>query len=196
MTHTFASLTAMTPRDLEGVLAAGTAPAFSSLAGFEFRGWNVFGDVLAKGVGTVMGIQRFAKGFFVRGEVVDDIDALPFIEGYNVKIQRGTRDEPWTGIPDDAQPIRHGYYRVFPAGAGEARAGRHPQALLLDYSLGNPKPGLFDGGGLKDFVVLADKDNPDLLLGKAYMTIGPITSAAGFFVAERLRPADPTRAPK
>jgi hypothetical protein len=32
-----------------------------------------------------------------------------------------------------------------------------------------------------------DPENPDLLLGKAYMEVGPITSVAGFFVAERLR---------
>ena len=194
----------MPPKKLEAVLAAGVAPSFSSVAGFEFRGWNVFGDVMSKGVGTVMGIQRFAKGFFVRGGTVAiggtaDVDALPFIEGYNVKIKRGGRDDPWAGIPNDEHPTRHGYYRVFqPESDGvkqPGRKGRHPQALYLDYSLGDPKPGLLDGGGLRDFVVQVSPANPDLLLGKAYMTIGPIESVAGFFVVERLRPADPTRNP-
>ena len=57
--------------------------------------------------------------------------------------------------------------------------------MLLDYRLGNPKAGLFDGGGLKDFVVQVDVNNPDLLLGKAYTSIGPVTTAVGFFVVER-----------
>ncbi|HEY1100660.1 MAG TPA: hypothetical protein VGF99_17095 [Myxococcota bacterium] len=196
MAHSFETLIAMSPAALEDVLNANKAPAFSSLVAHEFRGWNVFGDALAKGVGTVMGIQRFAKGFFLRDAPVggvDDaaaIDALTFIEGYNVKIRRGTKDEPWTAIPDDARPTRHSYYRVERAHEGAERKGRHPEALLLDYSQGIPKPGLFEGSGLRDFVVSVD-GNPDLLLGKAYMTIGPVTSAVGFFVAERLRQVDP-----
>ncbi|MDP2343686.1 MAG: hypothetical protein Q8O67_22190 [Deltaproteobacteria bacterium] len=187
--HTFQSLTAMKGDDLAKVLAQGTAPAFSSIAGSEFRGWNVFGDIGAKAVGTVMGIQRFAKGFFVRDGAAD-VDGLDSIEGYNVKIQRGTQAEPWTAIPDDAHPTRFGFYKVWKAGLGEARAGRHEHALLLDYSQGNPKPGLFEGSGLKDFVVQVDADNPDLLLGTAYMTLGPITMPPSFFVAERLRKVD------
>lgn len=197
MGHSFASLIALKPTDLEQLLKQGTAPAFSSIVSHEFRGWNVFGDALARGFGTAMGIQRFAKGFFARDVVVDDtaaghktIDALPFIEGYNVKIQRGTADEPWTAIPDDAAPTRHSFFRVAKANEGAARLGRHMTALLLDYSLGNPTPGLLEGRGLRDFVVLPDPDNPDLLLGKAYMTIGPVTSAVGFFVAERMRRVD------
>ncbi len=190
LAHSFAELIQLKPTELEVVLAAGVAPRFSSIAGHEFRGWNVFGDVMAKGVGKVMGIQRFAKGWFVRdasvvGDV--DIDALPHIEGYNVKIRRGLSTEAWTAIPDDSTPTRFGFFRVEKANEGAGRKGRHPNALLLNYSLGKPAPGLFDGGGLKDFVVQVDVDNPDLLLGKAYMSIGPVTTAVGFFVIERLR---------
>jgi hypothetical protein len=188
MSHTFESLTAMNPADLEAVLAAGVAPSLSSIVGHEFRGWNVFGDVIARVVGTVMGIQRFAKGWFIRDG--GDVDAAPFIEGYNVKVRRGEKTDAWTALPDDDHPTRHGFFRVFRAGEGEGRAGRHPQALLLDYALGIPRAGLLGGGGLKDFVVQVDVDNPDLLLGKAYMTIGPVTNAAGFFVLQRLRQVD------
>lgn len=187
MSHTFASLIALRPRDLEGVLAAGTAPRFGDLVGFEFRGWNVFGDPLAAGVGTIMGIQRFAKGFFLRGG--GSVDDAPYIEGYNCKIARGAATEPWTDQGGGA-PVRHSYFRVFGAGDGDERFGRHPQALLLDYSRGDPRPGLFDGVGLRDFVVHPEPGNRDLLLGKAYMHLGPIRSVAGFFVAERLRRAD------
>jgi len=189
--HSFDGLRQMKPAALEGVLAAGTAPAWSSLVGYEFRGWNVLGGA-AKIVGTVMGIQRFAKGWFVRGggNAGDDVDALPFIEGYNVQIRRGLASEPWTASPDDVNPKRHGFFRVEKANEGAGRKGRHPSALLLDYSLGQPRAGLFGGGGLKDFVVQVDVDNPDLLLGKAYMSVGPVTTAVGFFVLERLRRVD------
>ncbi|MBM4280464.1 MAG: hypothetical protein FJ137_06775 [Deltaproteobacteria bacterium] len=187
MTHTFSSLIALRPRELDAVLAAGATPRFSDLIGFEFRGWNVFGDPLAATVGTVMGIQRFAKGFFHRGAGAPD-DA-PYIEGYNVKIERGGSDEPWANKGGGA-PIRHSFFRVLRAGEGDERRGRNQQALLLDYSKGDPRPGFFDGSGLRDFVVHPDPDIRDLLLGKAYMHIGPLANVAGYFVAERLRHHD------
>ena len=118
-----------------------------------------------------------------------DVDGLASMEGYNVKIRRGTRDEPWTAIPDDEHPTRHSFYKLFAAGGGENRAGRYPTALFLDYSLGVPANTLLTGGGIKAFVVQVDEANPDLLLGKAYTTIGPITNV-GYFVLERLRRVD------
>lgn len=117
MSHTFESLTAMNPADLEAVLAAGVAPSLASIVGHEFRGWNVFGDVVARVVGSVMGIQRFAKGWFIRDD--GDVDAAPFIEGYNVKVRRGEKTDAWTALPDDDHPTRHGFFRVFRAGEGE-----------------------------------------------------------------------------
>ena len=187
--HTFQTLTGKSPDELEQVLAAGSAPALSSIVGWEFRGWNVFGDVMAKAVGTVMGIQRFAKGFFVRGGAGVDVDGLPSIEGYNVKIQRGTRDDPWTGVPDDDHLTRHSFYKLYPRGTGENRLGRYPNALFLDYSLGVPANNLFTGSTIKDFLVQVDADNPDLLLGKAFTKVGPVTNV-GYFVLERLRKVD------
>lgn len=191
MTHTFASLTSMTTSQLEGVLATGTAPLPSSLTGFEFRGWNVFGNAMAATVGKVMGIQRFAKGFFVRDG--GDADTAPFFEGYNVKIRGGTRDDPWTDAKDGTI-TRHAFYRVYRPGQGH-HAGRHPHALFLDYSEGDPTPGLFDGNNLRDYIVQVDPTNPDLLLGKAYFILGPIVNV-NFFVAERLRKVDFTPPPR
>jgi hypothetical protein len=185
---TFAKLTTMTKAELETLLVAGVAPAFSSLVGHEFRGWNVFADAPGALVGKVMGIQRFAKGFFVRGAQTQ-VDGATFIEGYNVKISRGSKDEAWTD-KGNGTPVRHGFYRVDMAGQGRDRQGRYQNALLLDYSQGNPTPGLLDGHGLRDFLVQVDPSNPDLLLGKAYMTIGPITQVAGYFIVERWRKAD------
>ncbi len=192
MTHTFQSLTSMTPAELEGVFAQGKAPNFSSVIGHEFRGWNVFGDVPAKVIGGVMGIQRFCKGFFVRGGVQAgvDVDVLPSIEGYNVKIKRGTRDQAWAGIPDDKNPTRHSFYAVYPAGDfGKNRAGRFPNAIFLDYSEGKPQNNLFTGSTIKDFIVEVNDGDRDVLLGKALTAVGPIVNS-GFFVLERLRKVD------
>lgn len=199
MAHTFHELTSMSMDQLDGVLAQGKAPKFSSLAGWEFRGWNVFGNALAAGVGRVMGIQRFAKGFFARGKPLSsssaaEIDALETLEGYNIPIRHGTRDEPWTAKPDDDHIKRFAFYKIYRPNEGASRAGRHPHSLFLHYSGGTPRPGVFEGGalvgdgGLKDYVVEVD-GNPDLIVGKAYYDLGPISNA-NFFVAERLRKAD------
>jgi len=83
--------------------------------------------------------------------------------------------------------VRHSYYKVYPPQKGERREGRYPDALFLDYSLGEPANGLFDGRGVRDFLV---EINKDLLLGKAYFTLGPLTVVGGFFVVERLQRAD------
>ena len=185
------SLTSMTPAELEGVLSQGKTPQPSKILGWEFRGWNVFGDASAKLVGSVMGIQRFAKGFFARGVAgaPANADALATFEGYNVKIRRGTRDEPWTGIPDDDHLTRHSFYQVYGPGQGANRAGRYPQALFLDYSEGIPANNLFTGSTIKDFLVVVDEGNDDLMLGKAYTSVGPINNV-GYFVLERLRKVD------
>ena len=191
MTHSFASLTSLTVAALEDVLAAGQAPTPSSLVGHEFRGWNVFGNAPAAAVGKTMGIQRFAKGFFIRDG--QDPDTAPFFEGYNVKIRRGTRDDAWADIKDGVI-TRHAFYRVYRPGDGN-HAGRHPHALFLDYSEGDPRPGLFDGVNLRDYIVQPDPSNPDLLLGKAYFILGPIVNV-NFFVVERLRRVDFTPPPR
>ena len=179
---TFASLAASSPATLEGLVTEGRAPSFSSLVGWEFSGWNVLAPV-AKPVMAALGFQRFAKGFFSREPVRDD---APFIEGYNVKTRPGGLGDPWTPLEKEGAPMRHGFYRVFPPGDGVGRLGRHPQALLLDYSLGEPANGLLDGRGLRDFVVAV---TDDLLVGKAYFHLGPLTVVGGYFVAARLRPA-------
>lgn len=181
---TFRDLTQASFKDLEKILREGSAPDPDSLVGWEFRGWNVVAP-FAKPVVSLLGIQRFAKGFYRVGDEY---------RGYNVDIQPGGVDEPWTGKPSDESPRRRAFYKVYPPGQGP-RTVDHPNALFLCYE-GRPKNGLFDGGplygdgGLRDYVVLADPDNPDLLVGKAYFRLPPFHLAGGFFVAERLRRYD------
>ena len=185
--HTFESLARSDLSALDLVLAQGTAPKLSSIIGYEFRGWNVLAPV-AKPVMMAMGFQRFAKGFYaLPGEV--DVDGRDVIDGYNVKIRTGSLTDPWTAKPNDENPTRHSFFKVWAPGKGPREAAHpHDHALFLNYDL--EENGLFDGRGLRDYMVQVDRDNPDLVIGKAYMKLGPITIMGGFFVAERLRKAN------
>jgi hypothetical protein len=56
---------------------------------------------------------------------------------------------------------------------------------LLDYQRGPIGSPLHPGRVLKDFVVQLDPEDPDLLLGKAYAKVGPLSVFVSFFVLER-----------
>lgn len=182
MTHTFESLALSDFPALEELLTTRPAPSLEKIVGCEFRGWNVLVP-LSKPVALMMGMQRFAKGFFVRPGV--DVASAPFIEGYNIKIGRGGLKDTWTAQGGGALK-RFAFYRVHKPGEGD-RLGRYPHSVFLDYREGDPRNSIFTGDGLRDFVV---QITPDLLLGKAYFTLGPLTVVGGFFVAERWRKAD------
>ncbi len=182
---TFEKLGAQSLPALDSVLAEGKAPALSSIVGWEFRGWNVYAAV-AKPLMGAMGFRRFAKGFFLDDEdtAADEAD---HIRGYNVMIRPGKIDEPWTGKPSDESPKRHSFYNAFPPGTGE-RTEEHDHALFLNYNI--PENGVFDGKGIRDYVVQVNEGDPDLLLGKAYFHLGPISVVAGFFILQRWREYD------
>ena len=44
---------------------------------------------------------------------------------------------------------------------------------------------LFDGSFLRDFLVQPDPNEPDVFLGKAYASLGPVTLPVSFFVLQR-----------
>ena len=69
----------------------------------------------------------------------------------------------------------------------EARDNAYLHALLIDYGQGgNP---LYDPSRyLRDYLVRCVPGSDDLLLGKAYMAIGPWRMPASFFMLERHRP--------
>lgn len=183
--HTFESLATSSLASLETLLQEGAAPSFADVAGWEWRGWNVLAPI-AKPVAGIMGIQRFAKGFFTRGPL-GSVGEAPFIEGYNIKIGRGALTDEWTHLGGGA-PTRFAYYKVFkPGDELERRAGKYPKALFLDYKQGDPANGLFTGKGLRDYVV---KISDDLIIGRALFTLGPITVDGGVFVCTRWRKAD------
>jgi hypothetical protein len=156
-------------RELEAVHREGETPDVTALFGYEFRGFN------HPPLMGLFGIRKFIKGFFpARGRAY----------GFNTPAQQNGLDGGWLAKPDDANPRRFGFYSVE---AGHT-TGRHPNAILLDYSLG-------DSGVptklLHDYVVRADPGSDELLLGKAYFAVRSARIPVGFFLLERRRPFAP-----
>jgi hypothetical protein len=178
---TYKDLAAMKPAELEKVLQSGTAPTLESLAGYEFRGYNVL-PAPAHLVMWLLSNIRFIKCFFQK-EGDAPIGEADHIHGYNLKVKRGGLDDPWSCNPDDEKPDRIGLYHVHPKRPREP-LDEYPHAVFLDYNL--PVNNFFTGKTIEDYLVQVSPDNPDLLLGKAYFRAGPIRSPS-FFILERLQ---------
>jgi hypothetical protein len=165
---------------LESIMVQGATPKFEELAGWEFDGWNV--GLVAGGFGFN---RKFRKGFYEgppRGQGPE-----PFIQGYNIPMHQDGAEKPHRAVPSDENPKRFGFYRVF-AASQSPRFNRYPGALLLDYGLGGN--GFSAPSVLRDYLVQVHPGNGDLLLGKAYVALGPISFVGGFFVLNRARKHD------
>lgn len=160
----------------EALMMSGTAPRFEDLVGWEFAGANAL--VLTR----LVGIRKFVKGFY-EGAPRSAVGPTPFIQGYNVNVRQNADDAEHLYAPSDERPKRHGFYRVHAPVPG-ARDARYPNALLLDYALGGN--GIF-GPPLRDYLVQVYPDDPELLLGKAYVALGPLRVPVSFFVLRRLK---------
>lgn len=153
-------------------MASAPGPETSSLAGWEWRGWNV------TPLASLLGIRKFVKGFFRLGSAA---------EGYNIPVRQNRLGEAWIHKPSPDAPLRFGFFDVCAVVPGE-RDSRYPRAVLLDYgsNLRNARHRV--ERLLRDYLVRPDPVRDDLLLGKAYLAFGPVRLPAGFFVIERLRP--------
>lgn len=166
-----------TPEELERIMLRGARPDVSALVGWEFRGRNIAWWAERSP------ILKFRKGFWR--------DAAGLAWGYNIPVVQNGLDEPWVGQPDEANPKRFGFYRVYPV-EPRSRDNAYLQALLLDYGQGKNPP-WEPARVLRDYLVRVDPDSDDLLLGKAYAAVGPLRVAAGYFLLERHRPSSWTR---
>lgn len=166
----------------EALMLGGTAPKFEDLVGWEFAGANSL--ILTR----LLGIRKFVKGYY-EGTPLSATGPTPFVQGYNVDVRQNADDAEHLYYPSDEKPKRHGFFRVHAAVPG-ARDAKYPNALLLDYGLGGN--GLF-GPPLRDYLVQIYPDDPDLLLGKAYVALGPVRIPVSFFVLKRLRKHSFTR---
>ncbi|MBX3269344.1 MAG: hypothetical protein KF729_03735 [Sandaracinaceae bacterium] len=163
----------------EALMHAGVAPRFEDLVGAEFAGANTLPIV------RLVGIRKFCKGFY-EGPPRSAKGPEPFVQGYNIPVVNDADDAPHRLEPSPEKPKRFGFYRVHRVVEG-ARDARYPNGLLLDYSLGGN--GLF-GPPLRDYLVQVYPDDPDLLLGKAYLALAGLRIPLSFFVLKRLRAHD------
>ena len=163
----FLSIAALKPRRLEAIMLRGETPGVEAITGREYRGMNL-------GLGArLLGIRKFIKGFFLRnGQVF----------GYNVRARQNKPDEPWIARRTGGERKRFGFYRVLPVDP-EGRDNAYLNALLLDYGQGGNPP--YDiTGRLRDYLVRVSPGSDDLLLGKAYMAVGPLRVQLGYFLLE------------
>lgn len=158
--------------ELEALMRRGTRPDPEHLVGWEFRGRNVAWWAERSP------ILQFVKGFYR--------DAAGRVWGYNEPVRQDGLDAPWSALPSEADPKRFGFYRVEPVDPA-SRDNEYLQALLLDYGRGR-NPLWEPARVLRDYLVRIDPDSDDLLLGKAYLALGPARVATNFFLLERHRP--------
>lgn len=167
----YQDLTRLSDGELEKLFAAGQAPALDSLAGWEWRGWNV------PWFTKLLGIKKFIKGFFAGPSGV---------EGYNIPPRQNLLTEEWEALPSPEAPKRFGFYLVGPVDKG-AVDNLYPDALLLDYGASPRNAWYRPERVLRDYLAQPDPKNPDLLIGKAYLALGGTRVPSNFFIIERLR---------
>ena len=184
MAHPSAAYRALARRsrsELERVLVRGETPSPDALTGWEYGGWNRPPHM------AVLGIRKFIKGFF---RTVDDR-----CFGYNTPARQDGLDHDWSPRPSGDDPKRFAFYQVTPVDP-EGRDNRYLHALLLDYGRGG-NPASDVSRFIRDFLVRVEPGSDELLLGKAYLALGPARLFSNFFLLQRLGPAadPPTVAP-
>lgn len=170
------------PDELEAMMRRGETPDAAAMAGSLYRGCNqllpasaAVGPGVPAAIAKLAGIRKFIKGF--------DVRPAGGHGGFNLPTLQNALEEEWHGKPDDERARRFGFYSV-DAVDPESRDNVYLQALLLDYGKGDNPP--WDPSRLlRDYVVRIDPGSDDLLLGKAYLALGPARVPVGYFVLER-----------
>lgn len=110
---------------------------------------------------ALLGIRKFVKGFF-KGDG---------LEGYNRPPRQDSFENEWTRI---GKPF--GFYKL----------ERRPEGLLLDYGASPRNPAWKPERFLRDWLVQPDPAEPDVLLGRATLALGPYRPQTNYFLLERL----------
>jgi len=175
---TFESLAKASNPELESLMSTKAVPTAESLAGSEFRGWNV------AELASVLGIRKFIKGFFRCSD-------SPDFAGYNMPVIQNDFNGPWEPALEEGEPVRHFYFGLLPGSS--VSDAIYPATLVVDYRLwkGSPTtpPGITN---TVDYLVLPDPSNPNLVLGKSYLQFSSLKPFLGFFLIERLQKSKPS----
>jgi len=158
----FRDLVGRSAADLDDCMRRGGTPDGDRLAGAEYRGANTAGWTVP------LRMQQFVKGFERRA------DGRLF--GYN---RRVAQDHRWAAPGD-----RFAFFEVRAVDPA-ARDNHYLQALLLDYGAGGGSR-LDPARGIRDYLVRIDLGSDDLLLGRAFLALGPLRPSPTYFVLERL----------
>ncbi len=173
--YDYVSLALADNAELEHVMRCGVRPDPALLMGWEFKGYNTF-DLT-----QVLGIRKFKKGFYQRDPVADPQGG---IDGYNVQCVVNGLGEDWFDKIKNGESIKHGWYHCYPVSLSETD-NRYPNGLLINYDC-DLNPMLDPSRKLRDYLVQPYADNPDLMLGKAYVAVvGPLRLFVSYFVLER-----------
>lgn len=159
---------------LEEIMKQGLEVDVKDVIWYQFKGYNV------NNITRLGGFQKFIKVFYEGKE-----NGKKFIGGYNVKVVQNKLTDKWIKKGTDSlNPPTQGWYKVYSAKKDKVD-NFYKNSLLINYKYGhNP---LWDvSRTLRDYIVWAEKDNKNLLVGKAYVAIGPLRIPGGFFILERL----------
>jgi len=157
---------------LERLLVGGETPSLTGITGQEYFGYNIAPAT------ALLGIRKFIKAFFET--------PTGATYGCNTPAAQNGLHGPWIAKPSEAAPRRYAFFSVTPVDP-EARDNNYLHALLLDYGQGG-NPFYDPSRRLRDYLVRITPGSDDLLLGKAYLALGPARVTAGFFVLQRYRP--------
>lgn len=164
---------------LERAMRMGVQPRLKDVAGWEFRGYNTL-DLT-----ELLGFRKFKKGFYSPLPMGPDTKE---IRGYNVQVVQTPLGDPWIDRLRRGQPIRHAWYRCYPVRMTEVDC-RYPNSLLINYDSEDNNP-LDPSKRLRDYLVQVYPDDPDLLLGKAYIALaGPLRMFVSYFILGRNNPS-------
>ncbi len=178
--YQFEDLATKSLKELSEIHANSAAPTWDSIKGWEFRGYNRL-PALAHGIMWMLSNIRFIKVFY------EDQDLGGQRSGVNLQVTRGGLKDPWVCRPGPGGVGvgKVGYYQV--RDPGEVGAKDYcAHGLFIDYD--PERNTLLTGKGLKDFLVQPDPNNPDVLLGQAFMTGLPIKQSPTYFILERFQP--------
>ena len=161
--------------ELEQLLNDGSRPTLKQLEGYNFRGLNVgFMSKMSKLIGT----QKFIKSFYSI-----DYHYGSMLTGHNIVVKQGKPGVAYEKVFKDGRSKVQGVYLVE---AENTNYKKYPNTALLHYGRGD-NPCWQPAKRLREYLAQPYADNPDLLLGKAYFSLGLFEVFVGvFFVLERL----------